>query len=149
MLLKMLPEQINTQWEIIRPAIEEAMPHEYVPDERYMTNVLESLLSDKMHCWLIVDGEDVKALCVTNFVVDPGGEQSLFIYALYGYKPVPLSMWTNAFESLGKWAKRYNCAEVIAFTDSGNEGVLRIVGNLGGSADRVVVRIPVNSNGGI
>ena len=148
MIVRMLPEQASLQWETLKPAIESAVPEEFMCEE-YMTNVLKAIVKGDMHCWLLVEGKDVAAMGITSFLDDPGGGKSLFIFALYSYMPVSLEKWADAFNMLKRWAAVHGCGSVLAYTDSGNEAILRIARSVGGDVSRTLVTLPVGSNGGI
>ena len=149
MLLMMLPEQVSNQWETIRPAIEASLPAGIEVTEEYMTNILQSILRGNMQCWILVNGVEVCAIGVTAIFSDPGGCLNLFIYSLYGYKPAPLHLWSDAIDTLKKWANAKGCTEIVAYSDSDNKFVIMLAERLGGDISRVLVRIPISKNGGL
>jgi len=143
----MLPDQIASQWDILKPAIEASLPSNTVGSEVGMNNLLKSLVSGKMHCWILTDVDESEpyALATTSFLVDPIGAVSLFVYSLYGYKPIPMDLWIEGFKGLQKWASSKGCSNVLAFTD--NKRVMDIVENIGGNVQQVVVSLEVSNNG--
>jgi len=143
----MLPDQVADQWNILKPAIEASLPSNTAKSDLGMNNILKALIGNKMHCWILTDTEESEpyALATTSFVVDPIGAVSLFIYSLYGYKPIPMELWIDGFKGLQKWAMKNGCSNVLAFTDS--KRVMDIVKDLGGNTQQVVVSLEVNSNG--
>ncbi len=147
MLLRMLPEQISNQWNILKPAIEASLPSNTVKSDEGLNNILKALLSNKMHCWVLTDKAESEpyALATTSFIVDPIGAVSLFVYSLYGYRPIPMELWIEGFKGLQDWALKNHCANVLAFTD--NKRVMSIVEDLGGNVQQVVVNLEVSSNG--
>lgn len=148
MLIRLYPEQVSEQWDVIKPAIEASLPVNAIRTEEGMNNILDHILANRMQCWLIAEkqrDEDVYALLLTYTLLDPIGASSVFIYALYGYRPVPMEMWISSFKQLQGWARKNNCVNIIAFTD--NQKVVNLVRNLGGNANQVLVSLEVNGNG--
>ena len=142
MLLRMLPEQVSSQWETIWASMECVMA-EQARTEKGKSNVLSAMLAGEMQCWLLKDDEDdeVLALASTCFFYDPSGRKSLFIYTLLGYKPVSIKLWTEAFETLSKWAGFRGCDSVMAHTQ--NAKIIRLVNHLGGKAEDTLVYLDV------
>ena len=141
MLLRLLPEQVSRQWEQLWPSIEFTLP-EPVPQQAG-TRILQAILAGIMTCWVVVDEGDMNAVIVTSFVTDPAGTRSLLIYSLYGYDMVKTELWKSSLHGLRRWAESKGCTEIIAYTDKDNVAVLRLAKAMGGTADRVVVSIPI------
>jgi len=143
MLLRMLPDQISSQWDDIWPSIEVLML-EQSRTEKGKSNILQAMLSGEMHCWLLKDddNDDMLALASTCFFYDPSGRKSLFIYTLWGYdKPITLKLWAEAFETLQDWAAFNGCDSVMAHTS--NMKLIRLVTHLGGKAEDTLIYLDV------
>lgn len=142
MLLKVLPEQVSKDWDTIWPAIQASMPYEIPPEG--VTKALESFMSDAMQCWFLVKEGDIYAIGTTTIFLDPCGRRSLFIYTILGYKPLQMEDWSDAFESLKKWAKSKGCVEILTHTPMSNTAAIRLVQSMGGDIGTVIARIDLN-----
>lgn len=142
MILKLSPDQVSERWESLSVAIEKSLPPFLKGGTIKMENILEAIVKDMMHCWVIEDDGKLAALATTTFMPDPGTKLvSLFIYTITALRPVDINEWREAFISLRKWAKKRGCSNVIAFTDV--DRVIEIVKSLGGTANQVVVTLPI------
>lgn len=146
MLLKMLPDQISDQWETIWPAIEIVVPAN-IAGPRARANILHELMNGNMQCWIMKgnDNDDVYALATTCFFNDPSGTRSLFIYSLYGFRPITLEMWTSAFDTLRQWASSLGCVTIMSHTSSAK--MIRLTDYLGGDTSNVIAILNVQKNG--
>jgi hypothetical protein len=146
MLLKMLPDQVADQWETIWPAIEIVIPL-HNRTEQSKSNILHNIMSGNMHCWVLKDDEDVDvyAVATTCYFYDPCGSRSLFIYSLYGIRPISLEMWGAAFETLESWARGNGCESILSHT--ANKRMIQLIKYLGGDADEVIAILNISKNG--
>lgn len=145
MLLRVLPEQVSREWDVIWPGIQASLPYDIPPAGQ--TKALESFMSGAMQCWFLVKEKDVCALGVTTIFIDPCGRRSLFIYTLLGYKPLQAEDWGDALTSLKKWAKSKGCVEILTHTPMNNSPALRLVQSMGGDTSTIIAKI--NLNGGV
>ena len=142
MLLRMLPDQVASQWEVVWAAIEIVLPDE-CKTETVKSNMLVELMKGNMQCWVLKDDEDgeSRALATTCFFYDPSGKRSLFIYSLYGYKEITDGIWNDALTSLAKWAKANGCVSVFGHT--ANESMINAFNRLDGRTDERIVILEV------
>jgi len=148
MLLRMLPEQISKQWDLVRAAIEAANPPDVVLPEHKMTNMLSMLLNGDMQCWVLVGDEvrtDVYAIVTTLTYDDPFGEKQLFVYSLYAYKRPSRELWMDLINTLKRWGESLGCSNVTAYVR--NKSEIRLIERIGGDVETVLVRIPLKTNG--
>jgi len=143
MLLKMLPGQITENWEFIWSSVESVIEEEY-RTEVIKNDILSSLLSDKMQCWIWYGDEKIKAIATTFISCSPTGEKAVFIYTLYGYETMSIMDWRDAFDTLKKWGKSQGCSEINGYTEVENRRFITLVKRLGGRADEVIIRIGVD-----
>ncbi len=145
MLLKMLAEQVSSQWDIVSQAVRSAFPDGI--SDHDMNKVLALILSGDMQCWVITGNnhDDIYGLAITNIGEYLGTGKVLVIMSVYGYKPIPFKLWEESFRSLGKWAKSMDCDGIVAQTK--NPAIIKLVRRLGGDISSVLVKLPISSNG--
>jgi len=146
MLVKLLSDQIANYWNVIRYAIEQALPP--IANEEYnkMNRILESLLNGSMDCWVSVDEENkkIEGVMVTTFSEDYcSGVRNLLVYSVFGYNEISNKSWSEGFETISKWAKHNGCYRIIAYTDV--ERIKEVVKSLGGEARYTLISIPLRS----
>jgi len=121
MLIKLLPEQVSTYWNIIKYAVEESLPptvHDH-PDK--LNRVLAAALSGKIDVWAsYIRGEtkvSFEGIVLTQVLYDDASDtRSLLIYCLYGYSSVSKDSWMNGFKTLVKYAKSQRCVKITAYS---------------------------------
>lgn len=139
-LLRLEGEQINRYWELIKQGILEAVK----PEEDYeqvLTNVLRSLLSGQMQCWIVTYEGEPKAIFTTAIQVEVGGIRSLLIYSMNGYSAISLDVWKGGLKYLRKFAKLQKCEKIVAYSNV--ERVLQVARMVGGETEYTFISIPV------
>jgi hypothetical protein len=129
MITILLPDQIARYWNILGPAIEEALPPIASYKEERMNKVLSSLLSGKSLCWVAHKVKDeqryLEALCITQIQHDTiSMSKSLLIYALYAFAPISDETQFAGLNAIAKYAKSKGCENVIAYTQ--NERIIEL-----------------------
>ena len=121
MLIKLLPDQITRFWETIEFCLKETFP---TYREKEINNLLESMLSQKMTCWLVVEQKEEKrypeGIILTCFGNDLNGSKNMIIYMLYIFAEsdkVPFDIWVEGFETLVKFARSRKCNSIVAFSN--------------------------------
>jgi len=85
-----------------------------------MNNILASLLSDKMQCWILTDDDDqIQAICTTMIMTDDAANNRyLLIYSLYAYdNVVEHRFWDTGFDELKKYARKRGCISLNAYSN--------------------------------
>lgn len=145
MLLMLLPAQVADRWEVIKFAIEKALPPFELASPDAMNKILEDLLNGKMQCWASFqkasEALDIDGVVVTEIGESRSGLRSLLIYALYGFQQVSEKSWLDGIEALGKFARANKCMYVTAYTDI--EYMVDMAKKLGGSAEYRFCMFPV------
>ena len=143
MILKLSPDQIGEKWDTIKLSIELSIPPILQGGEIRMNNILDALLTDIMQCWTVENEQgELCAILTTTFMPDPGTRLiSLFVYSIYGIKPLDINMWREGFSELRSWARSKGCCNIVAFTNVPK--IIQIVKTFGGSANQVLVTIPI------
>jgi len=139
-LLKLEGDQISRYWELIKEGILEAVK----PEEDYtqvLTNILRSLLSGQMQCWVVVYEGEPKAIFTTAIQVEVGGVRSLLIYSMTGYNTIGLDIWKGGLKYLRRFAKLQKCEKIVAYSNV--ERVLQVARLVGGETEYTFISIPV------
>lgn len=144
MLIKLLPEQISKHWDFLKEAIERALPPVTGNSNRRMLNILEDMLTEKMHCWVNTNSKSgrINAIATTQIVVDDiSGEMHLLLYSLYGVEPLDKDSWAIAFGTVAKFAESMGCAKVTAY--SANPHVVKMAEEFGGDTSYRYISFPL------
>ena len=147
MILRLLPEQISEQWDIIKPTIEESL---HSACEDVDTNeVLTSLLNASSQCWVSSrkadnGGNIIEGIIITVITRNLFGEgRSLLIYSLFGYSMDTKEAWRGGAEALALFARSNGCSRITAYTDV--PSLIKLAENLGGTANQRLISIPVDA----
>ena len=118
-MLRILPDQVAEQWNVIRPAIEASMPAYIRESETRMSNILTSIMVGNMDCWVIEEGDrTAQAILLTLFTMDPAGDKSLCVYSMYGYERVTIDIWKEVVECMAKWGRANGCFSVTVYSEN-------------------------------
>lgn len=145
MLLLLLPQQVSERWDVIKLAIEGALPPTELSSPDVMNKILMDLLNGKMQCWASYQKESGKTILdgivVTEIEESRGGLKSLLIYSVYSFKQVSEESWLEGIEALRKFAKASGCSRVTAYTSV--DYMVDMAEKLGGNADWRLCTFPV------
>ena len=144
MLVKMLPDQISDNWEILSYGIQQALhPITYQSPKR-MTNILESLLSQEMDLWLSVKEDKIQGLIVTSLIYESNSDvKDLLIYCLYGFRNLSSKQIIEGMSTLKKYAASKGCKRITAYSNI--ESVIKIMKKFG-SVEYSYLTIPANGD---
>lgn len=144
MLVQLSLEQVAKFWDVVKYSIEESLPPIAGESPGRMNDILASLLSGAMQCWVSYDKENTnrfEGVVVTEIIGDQRDRsRALLVYSLYGYSEVSDGSWAEGYNALSKWARSEGCGRMIGYTS--NEKVIRTVRSLGGNADYTFVSLP-------
>jgi len=136
MLLKLTAEQISTFWDIIKFSIIEAHPPTTSMGIEELNIILEELLSDVTDCWVSCDKDNrkkIEGVVITKVIYDNlTRTKNLLIYSIYMDQGIDRMSWAEGAATLGKWAIKKKCRNVIGFTDSPQ--IISIAEKFGGSS---------------
>ncbi len=146
MLVKLEPDDIEKHWDMLDPALREAVPEHVRADEIGLTNILYAILDETLMCWLGVDetvmDKGPYGMITTLFVVDPPSKtKNLLIYTLNGYRPFTKELIEDGFSTLKKYAKAHKCYKLIAYTDVPQ--IEQMVLNLGGKLGHKLIELEI------
>ena len=147
MLLQIMPEQVIQFKDMVKEAIEAAIPP--VPGESVekLNNIMVKLLSGEMTCWIIYrkleDGsKESIGLMITKRVYDDVTETcSLLIYCLYIYKASNDKDWIEGFEALRKFGSKFGCSRITGYIQE--DLVMKRVLQFGGGVEYSFISIPL------
>lgn len=140
MLVKLLPDQVLREWEVIKHAIMNSTYEQIFSTDDKVRDHLREILLGTMHVWAVLDAqEQLVAVGTTRFSHDlTMGVRRLEIYSLYGFKEFTLEQWAECFVSLQRFAKAQNCSYIIALSDQ--ERIIQMAQKVGGdSSQRLLV----------
>lgn len=119
LFVRIVPNKIPDFWDAIKFAVSrvEGIPEGKRP-ERF-NQVLIDLMCERLHCFVRVsDQRELLAVIILRLTLNQlTGKQSLMIDTLYSFKSVDNEEWVSNMESVKKFAKRFNCEEVMAYTN--------------------------------
>jgi hypothetical protein len=124
MLLRLLPEQVARFWDEIKVGVEAALPPIAGESEDRMNNILTSILSEGIVCWLSYrkheDHKEVTAIMLTQIVADaPSKTKSVLIYALYSPDDsIGLDGWIEGYRALAEYGRSVGCSRITAYSDN-------------------------------
>lgn len=141
MLIRLLPEQVSAQWEIIAPMLEASLPPISDPTPTVMVNILEAILLDHAIVWVLEsESGKIKGVVLTTDWVDPICHyHHLMIYCVYGVETLSLEELQGAAQSVRKYAGTVGAESVLAYT--ADVRIAQLVRRLGGHADFVLLQL--------
>ncbi len=132
--LRLTPEIVTQHWEAIKQSIIMSAPPTITLSEKFLSNMLQELLSDKMLCWVLSKESKVYAIVTTTFMWDSiSEEKGIILYSCSATKSVSLNVWKYAIDKIKLFAKSKSCNRMYAYTE--NERILDIVRNSGANTD--------------
>jgi len=141
MLVKLEAIQINEYWSVLFEMIKKGLPI-HLQYSINSNDLLTSLISGAMQCWVIMEGEKVHAVGTTAATKDPHtGQKSLLIYSAAGTHFVTDEMWVSAFTVLHDYAKSCGCSSIFAYTSVSR--LINIASKLGFDVDTHVISTEV------
>lgn len=144
MLGILLPEQVSYRWDVLKPAIEAALPPIVGDASERMNEVLLSILNGEKQCWLSYhQGDKVvpNGVVVTTILDNEGGAKDLLIYAAYAFKKLDEEVWTEGFEGLKKFAKSNGCNRITAY--SSVDRIMEMAVMVGGDVSVRFITMPI------
>lgn len=143
MLVKLLANNIASNWNIIKYAAENSLPPIVWEDSDTMNNILQSLLDDRMQCWVSYKkDETIDGVIITTVSDDIASKsKNLLIYCLYAFKETDKDTWIEGWQTLSKYGKSIGCQRMIAYTDEPK--MVNITWKLGGEARYTFCTLPI------
>lgn len=144
MITRLLPGDISGYWDIISYGLERSLPPLANGIER-MNNVLASLLTGSMDCWIGSEGNKIVGMMITAISEDEcSGTRDLMIYAMYGYDRLPGELWVKGYSLLSRYAKSRNCGRITAYTNV--PSIAKIARTFGADTGYTFITVPLDSD---
>ena len=143
MIIRLSPDQVTEHWDVIKFGIQESVPPITYGSQNTLNNMLKSLLTGEMQCWVLMNGaQKIQGVATTTITKDScSGVKNLMIYSVYGLVFIDDETWTRNLQDLRKFARANNCHRIISFTAV--DRLIGLVKSLGGSADFTFVALGV------
>ena len=121
MIVQLLPEQISHFWGDIKISLEESAPPLFVANAERLNNILMSLLTGRMQCWVSIDTKKdpqiVKGVLTSTIVIDQcSGTKTFLIYSGYSLGEVEDEFWIEGLRAFSKFAKSKGCQLVGTYS---------------------------------
>ena len=123
MLIKLLPYQVSSHWDLIKDVVEVADPQNRLYSPKRLNNLLKSLLLDGATAWIIavVNGEvNAKGLIITSFTTDQITDTrslSIDILGAFNNRIINNKDYVNLYSTLVKYARSKRCKRIVAYTN--------------------------------
>ena len=119
MIIRLPVVQIPIFWVAIKFAIAKIYDVKAENFRSVFNYSLHKLLNDKAQCWIRLDDERrLIALTVTEIQIDKiSGDKNLFVSALYSWKHVDDSKWSEDFKFIMDFAKNEGCKQILCESD--------------------------------
>jgi hypothetical protein len=150
MVNKLLPDQISKFWPIIKYAVEQSLPPIVIDHPDKLNRILAATLSGKLEVWAsykhLKDGTiKFNGIVITQILYDEITLlKSLLIYSVYAYEDTSYDTWSEAYNSIGKYAKSQGCVRFVAYVSA--PSVLKIVHRLGGDTSFTFISVALPSS---
>jgi len=146
MLIKLLPENVTRNWDIIKPAIERGLVPIAEEGLDKMNKILESLLAGVIECWVQTketeEGTKIHSIATTQVLHDYVSDtKSLLIYSIYNFRPMQDDDWVENYYTLKKYAVGRGCRKIIAY--SKEPAIIQLIQRLGGESELTFLTLPV------
>ena len=137
-LIKILPDQVTANWDVISFAIEKSLPPFVQITATRMSNILTALLTSNLECWISVDKEKtIEAVATTQMLEDfASGTKTILIYSTYGFNPISEVSWSEAFNTLCQYARNAGCQKISCYTTS--EAIIHQANKFGGEIETFI-----------
>ena len=149
MLVRLLPDQVASNWDLIKHAVTESLPPTIIYSPEKLNNLFESLLIGRMVCWASVvgDGDEMEGLLITTVQEDKISEtRSLLIFCIYSFTNASTDMtWQKGLVKIMRFAITQRCDQIIGYTT--NDSIVKFVERVGGDASQRFITIPLYQNG--
>lgn len=143
MLIRLLPEQVNENWEVIAPLISLGQDPEVGQSRQGMVNVLRAILMEQLVCWAYVEDKKFIFLLCTQIRTDKVTlDRQLLIFSFTSIREVSNRILKRTFAILTKYARSNDCRTIIGYVD--NEQLTNLyVREFNANADYKFVEVPV------
>lgn len=138
MLVKLMPDQVLKEWEVVKYAIKQANHEQMFATEDAVKDHLRYIVLGEMQVWAIISEDEFVGIGVTRFNKDSAmGVKRLEIYSLYAFKFIDNKAWAASFVVLQRFAKANGCSHIMALSD--NQQVIELAEKMGGDTKQRMI----------
>ena len=146
MLLKMLPGQISAYWDYVKYSIEQALPPVVGEGSDKMINILSTLMTGEMQCWVVFRREEGQVKVIGFVLTTVSSDycsktRNLLLYTICTFEKTHGQDWLEGLDALKKFAKKMNCSRITAFTKQ--ENLMKLAEGVGGDASYHFISVPI------
>lgn len=120
MITKLTHDQVFNYWETtFKDVFLNLAPGHIEVDQRYLNNLLQMILLDRLEVWVVQDAEDkrVQAVFSLTTITDAiAMECYMLIYSLYSFETLHPAVLRDTVEKVKTYAKSKNCNRLVAYT---------------------------------
>lgn len=123
MLVRLIPEQISSMWDMIKYALENSPPlTTEVNYDSWINNILTSAMDGSIEVWASYNKKDGNAkfegIALTSFEIDRFiKKRSLLIYYVFTFRETGKEAWIEGLKVLSKYAKSRKCTRIVAYSN--------------------------------
>lgn len=142
MLIRLMPEQVSSEWERFIIPINEILPAPYQNNHKNLTKVLAAILKEQLMVWAYYteEGEQhvMQGMVLTTMHEDVVMDtQYLFIYGLYAKGDTTMDMIRDGMTTLTTYARANGCSGIQAYTNK--KSIVEAWKSWGGDASMVLI----------
>lgn len=114
MIFRMLSNQVPEYWDVIKFATVTVDEVREKDVQKYLLELLHSLLSNNSQCWIRVDdNKKIIALLITRIIKNKiTKDKSLYLQCVFSYEDVSSNIWKSDFSLLINFAKQEDCENI-------------------------------------
>lgn len=120
MITKLTHDQVFNYWETtFKDVFLNLAPGHIEVDQRYLNNLLQMILLDRLEVWVVQDAEDkrVQAVFSLTTITDAiAMECYMLIYSLYSFEILHPAVLRDTVEKVKTYAKSKKCNRLVAYT---------------------------------
>ena len=143
MLVKLIPEQVSDNWDILAPYFADSLPPIVKYTREGMANILRAVLFEDLHVFIYYNEDDeaqyIVSACIQSDVVVL--QRRLVVYTVSAVRDMNAKLWEDGLDSLKKFARSENCHSIVAY--SANEQITKFLGSRGANTKYTLIDIEV------
>lgn len=124
-------------WDHLYDIVKRGLPADYTDHEFLKGNLLEQIMSEKMHLWSILVDDKLVAVVLTSVGADKSTMcKNLIIYSFVSVATLQRGVFEQGLNVLQRFAKAQNCMKIVAYTQS--RGVSKLASGLGATVSAML-----------
>lgn len=143
MLVRLLPEQVNENWEILAPLISIGQDPEVGQSRQGMVNTLRAILLEQLVCWAYIEDKKFIFLLCTHIRTDEVTlDRQMLIFSFAAIRNVTNRILKRAFAVLTKYARNNKCRTIIGYV-ADEQLTSLYIREFNANADYKFVEVPI------